>query len=460
MFLILLLAHPNPALAQAKGATCAVNGYTAAATQATGGQNLVCSSLTWQYVPYQFGSSSASCPGTGNVTLGAIEWTGSAFQGCTASGWGSLGSGGGTTALSALVAATTTNSISNLNFAQTWTWGTLGANTALTLSSTGMTTGALLNLSNTAAAANAGTVLIVSNSEGGNSTGISSSMLYATNTGSAGYFSNATTNSGYAIYGTMTAHSNTGYGGYFINTDTSTTTNFGVYALVSNTSPSSSAAVYGEGDCGNCTGIYGASANDFGVWGQSSGWGGGEYATQTSNAYAGVAGLDSSTSGSGYGVYGTITGHGNTGYAGYFSNTDAGNDANYGVYGVTAAGNGTGVQGTGLYGVSGNGSYTGVYGYSAGSFGVWGTNPGTGVYGNESGAANTGYGGYSLVQIGPPQTPTSVISPRGFFPLGLLPSHQGSGSRSSTRKPVSDSRPLYAGRRPPSHQAPGGLVPG
>jgi len=26
--------------------------------------------------------------------------------------------------------------------------------------------------------------------------------------------------------------------------------------------------------------------------------------------------------------------------------------------------------------------------------------------------------------------------------------------------PVSDSRPLYAGRRPPNHQAPGGLVPG
>jgi len=25
---------------------------------------------------------------------------------------------------------------------------------------------------------------------------------------------------------------------------------------------------------------------------------------------------------------------------------------------------------------------------------------------------------------------------------------------------MSDSRPLYAGRRPPSHQAPGGLVPG
>ena len=36
-----------------------------------------------------------------------------------------------------------------------------------------------------------------------------------------------------------------------------------------------------------------------------------------------------------------------------------------------------------------------------------------------------------------------------FSPLVLLPCHQG----------LSDSRPLYAGRRPPSHQAPGGLVP-
>ena len=46
-----------------------------------------------------------------------------------------------------------------------------------------------------------------------------------------------------------------------------------------------------------------------------------------------------------------------------------------------------------------------------------------------------------------------------FSPLVLLPCHQSTGSCSSARKPASDSRPLYAGRRLPSHQAPDRLVP-
>jgi hypothetical protein len=44
-------------------------------------------------------------------------------------------------------------------------------------------------------------------------------------------------------------------------------------------------------------------------------------------------------------------------------------------------------------------------------------------------------------------------------PLGLLPCHPRPGSCSSTQKPVSSSRPLYAGCRSPSHQAPDELVP-
>src|SRR3984893_5074332 len=44
-------------------------------------------------------------------------------------------------------------------------------------------------------------------------------------------------------------------------------------------------------------------------------------------------------------------------------------------------------------------------------------------------------------------------------PLVLLPWHQGTGSCSSAQKPASASRPLYAGRRLPSHQAPDRLVP-
>ena len=46
-----------------------------------------------------------------------------------------------------------------------------------------------------------------------------------------------------------------------------------------------------------------------------------------------------------------------------------------------------------------------------------------------------------------------------FAPLVLLPWHPGSGSHSSTQKPVPDSCPLYAGRRPSSLQAPDGLIP-
>jgi len=64
-----------------------------------------------------------------------------------------------------------------------------------------------------------------------------------------------------------------------------------------------------------------------------------------------------------------------------------------------------------------------------------------------------------LVRDGPSQSPVSVLSPCGLAPLELLPSHQKPGSCSSAWMPVPDSRPLYAGRRPPCHQAPGGLVP-
>jgi hypothetical protein len=46
-----------------------------------------------------------------------------------------------------------------------------------------------------------------------------------------------------------------------------------------------------------------------------------------------------------------------------------------------------------------------------------------------------------------------------FSSHGRLPWHHGPSSRSSTEAPESSSRPLYAGHRPPSTQAPDGLVP-
>jgi hypothetical protein len=65
----------------------------------------------------------------------------------------------------------------------------------------------------------------------------------------------------------------------------------------------------------------------------------------------------------------------------------------------------------------------------------------------------------SLLRIGPPQCFASVLSPHGFrhlcFSLGI----EATGSCSSAKKSASDSRPLHAGRRPPSHQAPDRLIP-
>src|SRR5208337_669964 len=66
----------------------------------------------------------------------------------------------------------------------------------------------------------------------------------------------------------------------------------------------------------------------------------------------------------------------------------------------------------------------------------------------------------SLLRVGPPQCSASVRSPRGFRRLGFSLHIRATGSCSSTRQPASASRPLYAGRRPHSHQAPHGLVPG
>jgi hypothetical protein len=63
----------------------------------------------------------------------------------------------------------------------------------------------------------------------------------------------------------------------------------------------------------------------------------------------------------------------------------------------------------------------------------------------------------SLLRVGPPQCSTSVRSPRGFRRLGFSLNIRATGSCSSARQPASASRPLYAGRRPLSHQAPADL---
>ena len=182
------------------------------------------------YVPYQFGASAATCPGTGNANLGMLQWTGSAFQGCTASGWGSLASGAGATALSSLISGTAVNTIDNTSMAQTWTWNSLTTQTAFTLSSSSLTNGNILSIQNTAVAVTStGKVLSISDTTTGAGYGVYSAMSGKTNSGYAGYFTN-------------TGSTNTGYAGYFINTDTSGNTNYGGY--FKETSSGAGAAVY------------------------------------------------------------------------------------------------------------------------------------------------------------------------------------------------------------------------
>ena len=65
----------------------------------------------------------------------------------------------------------------------------------------------------------------------------------------------------------------------------------------------------------------------------------------------------------------------------------------------------------------------------------------------------------SLIQGGPSQCSASVLSPHGFRRLRFSLAISALVSCSSTQKPASGSRPLYAGRRLPSHQAPDRLIP-
>jgi hypothetical protein len=104
----------------------------------------------------------------------------------------------GSNAFSSLTAAIATNSIENAAFAQVWNFDTLSTQTAISITSTGITTGKLLSVSD----ANTG------------------------GTGYAGYFSNSSTSVAYGVYSTESGAANTGYAGYFAN---SSTGGYGIY---------------------------------------------------------------------------------------------------------------------------------------------------------------------------------------------------------------------------------------
>jgi hypothetical protein len=125
----------------------------------------------------------------------------------------------GTNAFSSLTAATTTGSVENGAFAQTFNWDGLTTQNGLTLSTTTETTGQLFT----------------------------SSVANAASTGYAGYFSNTGTAIAYGVYGVESGAANTGYAGYFSNTATATG-----YALYANGTAKVSGNLTVTGTCTGC----------------------------------------------------------------------------------------------------------------------------------------------------------------------------------------------------------------
>ena len=142
-----LAAFPASAGGPAIGDSCASGAL--AGVDTLGANNLICASNTWQYPAYQFGATSAGCDST---NAGMVQWTGSSvspnntFEFCNGSIWTAVNGAASSVPLSGLLAATTTNSIDNGSYAQTWMWNSLSSGNALTLSSNSATTGQVLDV--------------------------------------------------------------------------------------------------------------------------------------------------------------------------------------------------------------------------------------------------------------------------------------------------------------------------
>lgn len=189
----------------AQGGSCTTGQVTGPINNsvASDANNLRCVSSVWQYPVYQLGATTTAC---NSSTAGSLQWTTTSFKGCDGSSWSVLGSGGGA-ALSGITAATTTSSIDSGSNAITWAWGTLSAQSALTLSTSSMTSGNLLNLSNTSTQTSSGAVLNISSTEVGSTYGVKAAMTGSGNTGYAGFFSNTST-VGWALSATGTSYFN------------------------------------------------------------------------------------------------------------------------------------------------------------------------------------------------------------------------------------------------------------
>ncbi|WP_435642128.1 tail fiber domain-containing protein [Micavibrio aeruginosavorus] len=339
--------------------------------------------------------------------------------------WENAACGGGG-AISALTAATATNTINNLNFAQTWNWNTLTTQTALSMASTSMTSGTMLSVSSTNGTAT-GTGIYSSI----NTTGAAKAIYgrsWGTSGTASGVYGEAASASGFAVYGvnsaagtgvygTSTAASGTGVTGVANNTG-------GVGGVRGTTSSTSGVGIFGDNTAvsGSTSGVYGsaASATGFGVYGinaASAGIGVGGVANAgagfgvlgiTSSTTAGATGVRGNSTGTSGGVYGVHGSSSSTAGAGVLGANSATSGSTAGVWGTAASssgfgmyGNNTASGGTGVGGVANTGAGVAVWGSTtsttATATGVRGTASGAsgvtyGVYGSSS--SSTGYGGY------------------------------------------------------------------
>jgi hypothetical protein len=325
----------------------------------------------------------------------------------TGSAWVAA-SGGGGTALSALTAATATNSIDNVAFPQTWTWNTLASGTAMTISSSSMTTGTLLSLQDTAVAnTSTGKVLSISDTVTGPGYGLYSAMTGHGNTGYAGYFTNTDTgaDANYGVYGTSASSS--GYGVYANNSSTGyalyangtsylsgTTTFAGAISATGLSSGTIAAGKYmglnssnqvvlasaggaGSASLSSLTAATTTNSIDNVNWAQTWTWNslstGTALTLSTTSMTTGtllslqdsavantstgkVLSISNTTTGPGYGLYSSMSGTSNTGYAGYFTNTNT--STGYAIYaagGISYFANNVGIGVSPSYALDANG---------------------------------------------------------------------------------------------------------
>ncbi|MEI6091560.1 MAG: hypothetical protein WCR42_13985 [bacterium] len=340
------------------GATSGYVGFTAPATVTT---------------PYTLTLPDAAPTSNGQVlsatTAGILSWS----------------AGGGSSAISALTAATATNTIDNLNFAQAWNWSTASTQTPLTLTANTITTGTILDITTTTNVNENSTLGLLRVANLGTST---NGIVFRAQ-------SNSTANSGLTVNAT---------GNVSINAAPSSS-----YKLFVD-GASTTTAIYGQYSATNFGYIGGST---YGVYGQYDA----NHKGQLGVSNYGVQGLNTATSAPQYGVSGSATGSGSGERIGVYGEA-SGSSLNYGIksqagypatsvnYGVYALAN-IGLTSYGVWGESSNATTTnnyGVYGLAAGGTGIAGTRWGVyaeakdgatnyGVYGKASGGT-LNYAGY------------------------------------------------------------------